>query len=194
MLIRDLMTSPAITVTSDMPLGTALRILDDRKITAMPVLDQAGTLVGIVGEADLVPDEALLDDKVPISALRRVTDAPARRVADVMNHLVATVQADDELDSAVDLMWSTMVKSLPVVDHGKVVGMISRSDVVHLLAGRDDRIQAEVRELVETECADWLVTVQDGIVTVTGPADAHQRRVAEVLAHTVQGVVAVRIA
>jgi CBS domain-containing protein len=192
MLIRDLMTTPAVTVTFQTPIGTALRLLDEQKITAMPVVDPAGAIVGIVSEADLVQDAALLNDRVPAATVRMTTDSPPRRVADVMSHLVATVQVDDDLDAALDLMWSTMVKSLPVMERGRVVGMISRSDVIHLLAGRDDRIRAEVRDLIEAEQPDWQVDVHDGIVTVTGPTDYHQRKLAEVLAGTIPGVIGVR--
>jgi CBS-domain-containing membrane protein len=193
MLIRDLMTTPAVSVTAATPIGTALQLLDDRKITAMPVVDRTGVLVGIVSEADLVQDAALLNDRVPIAAVRTTTATPPRRIADVMSHLVVTVGADDELDVAIDLMWSTMVKSLPVLDHGRVTGMISRSDVIHLLAGRDDRIRAEVRELIQAENPDWQVDVHDCVVTVTGPADPHERKLADILAGTVGGVIAVRI-
>ncbi|TCC44874.1 CBS domain-containing protein [Kribbella pittospori] len=193
MLIRDLMTAPAVTVTAGTPIGTALRLLDDRKITALPVVDSRGVLVGIVSEADLVPDAALLDERVPVTAVRTTADTPPRRVADVMSHLAATVNTDDDLDVAIDLMWSTMVKSLPVLDRGKVAGMISRSDVIHLLAGRDDRIRTEARDLIHEERPEWKVDVQDGIVTVTGPMDPHERTLADVLARTVRGVIAVRI-
>ena len=193
MLIRDLMTAPAVTVTAETPIGLALRILDDRKITALPVVDGRGVLAGIVSEADLVQDAALLDDRVPVTAVRTNLETPPRRVADVMSYLVVSVNADDDLDVAIDLMCSTMVKSLPVVHAGKVAGMISRSDVIHLLAGRDDRIRAEATELIRTERPDWHVDVRDGIVTIAGPADPHERKLADVLARTVRGVVAVRI-
>lgn len=193
MLIRDLMTTPAVTVTAETPISTALRLLDDRKITAMPVVDKSAVLTGIVSEADLVQDAALLNDRVPSAAVRTTADTPPRRVADVMSYLVATVDADDDLEVAIDLMWSTMVKSVPVLDKGRVVGMISRSDVVHLLAGRDDRICTEVRELLDAERPEWDLEVHDGVVTVTGPAGPHERKLAEVLVGTVRGVVAVRI-
>ena len=193
MLIRDLMTAPAVSVTAQTPIALALRLLDDRKITAMPVVDATGALVGIVSEADIVQDTAPTDDRVPNAAVRTTTDTPPRRVADVMSHLVVTVDPDDELGVAIDLMWSTMVKSLPVVDHGRVIGMISRSDVIHLLAGRDDRIRTEVHEIIQAENPDWQIEAHDGIVTVTGPADPRERKLAGVLASSVRGVIAVHI-
>jgi CBS-domain-containing membrane protein len=89
MMIRDLMTVPAVTVTAETPIGTALRLLDDRKITAMPVVDESGVLVGIVSEADLVQDTALLEDRVPVAAVRTTVRTPPRRVADAMSHLAS---------------------------------------------------------------------------------------------------------
>jgi CBS domain-containing protein len=193
MLIRELMTSPAITVTGQTPIGAALQLMDERKITSLPVVDQHGALTGIVSEADLVSDGGLLDDRFPVAAVRTTAATPPRRVAEVMTHLVVSVRTDDELEVAIDLMRSTMVKSLPVLENGRVVGMISRSDVIHLLAGRDRRIQTEVVELLNAESPGWAVQVQDGVVTVTGPADPHERRLAELLSGTVRGVVAVQI-
>ena len=193
MLIRDVMTTPAVTVTAETPIGAALRLLDDEKITSMPVVDHRGVLVGIVSEADLVRDENQFDDRVPVYVVRVSGATPPRRVGDVMTHLVVTVGSDDELDVAIDLMRSTIMKSLPVVDRGQVVGMVSRSDVIHLLAGRDRRIHNDVAAVLSTEAPGWQVQVQDGVVTVTGPADPRERRRAEALAGTVRGVVAVQI-
>jgi CBS domain-containing protein len=193
MLIRDLMTAPAMTVSRATPISAVLQLLDDAKITSVPVVDRHGTLVGIVSEADVVEDENLIDDRVPVTVLRVPGPTPPRRVADVMTHLVVTVRPDDDLEAALDLMRATMMKSLPVVEHDRVVGIISRSDVIHLLAGRDRRIQAEVTDLLRSEAADWRVEVQDGIVTITGPVDARERHLAEVLSGTVRGVVGVQI-
>jgi CBS domain-containing protein len=193
MLIRELMTDQVITVAPETPIASALRLMDEAKITAMPVLDRHGTLVGIVSEADLVEEENLIGDRVPTTVLRIPGPTPPRRVAEVMTYLVVTVQPDEELEAAIDLMRSTMVKSLPVVEHDRLVGMVSRSDVIHLLAGRDRRIQAEVTELLQAEAPDWQVQVQDGIVTVIGPADSRERHLAEVLAGTVRGVIGVQV-
>lgn len=193
MLIRDVMTTPAVTVAATTPIGTALRLMDDDKITSLPVVDLHGVLVGIVSEADLVQDEDLFADRVPVSVVRVSGTTPPRRVGEVMTHLVVTVRSDDELEVAIDLMRATMVKSLPVMENDRVVGVISRSDLVHVLAQRDRRIQVELTDLLEAEAPDWQVAVHDGVVTVTGPADPHERHLAEILAGTVRGVVGVQI-
>ncbi|MEI8406496.1 MULTISPECIES: CBS domain-containing protein [unclassified Kribbella] len=193
MLIQELMTAPAVTVTGETPIAAALQLLDTHRITAMPVVDRAGHLVGLVSEADLVGDAELIHDRVPIAAVRMTGPSPVRRVAEVMTHLVVSVRPDDDLDTAIDLMRTTMIKSLPVLDDQKVVGMLSRSDIIHLLAGRDQRIRGDVSELLTTENPAWTVEVHDGTVTVTGPTDPHERRLAEVLTGTVRGVVAIRV-
>jgi osmotically-inducible protein OsmY len=71
--------------------------------------------------------------------------------------------------------------------------VISRSDVIHLIANRDQRLRADVVDLLYSESPDWYVEVADGVVTVTGPADEHERRLAAVLAGSVTGVQGVRI-
>ncbi|MEU8222481.1 CBS domain-containing protein [Kribbella sp. NPDC048915] len=193
MLIKDLMTTPAMTVSPETPISSVLQLLDDAKITSVPVVSRRGTLLGIVSEADVVEDQNLIDDRVPVTVLRLPNPGRPRRAVDVMSHLVVTVRPGDDLETALDLMRSTMMKSLPVVEHDRVVGMISRSDVIHLLADRDRRIQTEVSELLRSEAPHWRIEVQDGIVTVTGPADARERHLAEVLSGTVRGVIGVHI-
>jgi len=193
MLIRELMTKPAVTVTGETSIAVALQLLDTHKITAMPVVDRTGALVGLVSEADLVGDAELMENRVPIAAVRITGSTPVRRVGEVMTHLVLSVHPDDDLDTALDLMRTTTIKSLPVMDRQRVVGMLSRSDIIHLLAGRDQRIRADVTELLAAENPGWNVEVHDGTVTVTGPADPHERHLAEVLTGTVRGVFAIRV-
>ncbi|HEY3001351.1 MAG TPA: CBS domain-containing protein [Kribbellaceae bacterium] len=193
MLIRSLMTSPAVTVSGDTPVGDALRLLDEHRITALPVIDRDGRLLGVVSEADLLRDAVPVDAPAGIAPLRLSTVTPARRIDELMTNLVISVDADADVDEAIDLMTSTMVKSLPVVLHGRVIGVISRSDVVHLLATRDRRIRDEVLVLLRGECDDCGVDVRDGVVTVTGATSDHERRLAELLAGAVAGVVAVHV-
>ncbi|MFI7063603.1 CBS domain-containing protein [Kribbella sp. NPDC050124] len=193
MLIRDLMSAPAITVLGETPVSEALRLLDQRKITAMPVVDRDGRLVGVVSEADLMQDALELSDRLPSAPISVSTSGRSRRVAEVMAHLVVSVHTDDQLDDAIDVMRSTMVKSLPVVEADRVVGVISRSDVIHLLAERDDRIRAEVNHALRQRNPIWHAEVDSGIVKVTGPGNEADRRQAEAVADAVRGVVAVHI-
>ena len=105
-----------------------------------------------------------------------------------------TVTGDADLAEAVDLMTSTAVKSLPVIDeHHHVVGVLSRRDVVHLLARRDDAVEREMDALFQSLGVDWLAEVSEGVVTVMGPVDERERALARTAAATVPGVVSVTV-
>lgn len=85
------------------------------------------------------------------------------------------------------------LKSLPVLLHDRVVGVISRRALLHALATRDQRIRSGLNALLRAESKDWCAEVRDGVATVTGPVDDDQRRIAEALAGTVPGVIAVQV-
>ncbi|MGH3355711.1 MAG: CBS domain-containing protein [Nocardioidaceae bacterium] len=193
MLVREVMSSPAFTVSADTSVREALRLLDEHAITALPVVDDADGIVGVVSEADLVREGVLPDVRTHMIPIHVTASAPARTVAEVMTRTVLTVSSASDLADAVDLMTATVVKSLPVVDGGRVVGVVSRRDVVRVLARRDESIRQDVDELVRSERVDWLVEVTDGVVSLAGPVDEHERRLAEALAGSVAGVVAVRV-
>jgi CBS domain-containing protein len=191
MLVRDVMTSPAITVPEKATVKDAIEMLDRHDIAAMPVLDTAGRLVGVLSEADVIREMVVPDPRaheVPV----RLTKAPfLARVADVMSTHALTVTSDTDLAGAADLMTSTAVKSLPVVDGDDVVGVVSRRDIVRLLSRQDVRIEGETDELFRQAGLDWMVTVEDGVATVEGPLDDGDRRLAETLVSTVPGIVGI---
>jgi CBS domain-containing protein len=193
MWVRDAMTAPAITVTEETTVRAALKMLDEHCVTSLPVVDSAGSLVGVVSEADLVRDALLRDPRTRIVPPAVKEAGPARHVGDVMTSHPVTVTEHDDLADAVDLLTTTTIKSLPVIHEGRVVGVLSRRDVVHLLARDDERIEAEVSELFRADGVDWLAEVTEGVVRVTGPADEPERRLAQALAGSVTGVVAVKV-
>ena len=119
MLVREIMTSPAVTIRPIDEVAEAARVLDRLSITTLPVVDQDLRLVGIISEADV------------IGARSRV-DAP--RVRDVMTREVFTAQADDDLSTVMALMSGTVLKSLPVLLRDRVVGVVSRRDIVRAMA------------------------------------------------------------
>ncbi|MFK4084959.1 HPP family protein [Kribbella sp. NPDC020789] len=193
MLVKDLMTTPAITVTAQLSVAEALRLLDQNQITAVPVVDRKGELVGMVSEADLLADAVLLDPRVTASLSRLSMTARPRRVADLMVTPAIGLEPDDDLDRAIDLLRTTMAKSLPVSDGGHVVGVISRSDVIHHLAGRDDRIGNDLATAFSERGLDWTAQVDDGIVRIRGPVGDLDRQRAEAIAHAIPGVIAVHV-
>ena len=194
MLVREVMTSPAVTVPRSASVKEAIELLELHSITAMPVVDKSGRLLGIVSEADLIREMVVPDQRASELPVRPAGPALRARVTDVMSNHALTVTSDTDLAKAAELMTSTVVKSLPVVDGDVVVGVISRRDIIRLLSRQDQRIEAEVDELLRQAGQDWLVDVVDGIACVEGPADEKQRELARVLVCTVPGVVGVRFA
>jgi CBS domain-containing protein len=192
MLVRELMTGPVVTVAAETPVKEALRRLAEHDITAMPVVDGAGALVGVVSEADLIRDLVVPDQRAHELPVHVRTGPWPQRVGDVMSHVPLSVRADADLTVAVELMTGSAVKSLPVLQDGMVVGVLSRRDVVAVLARGDDRIEADVGELLRSAELSCTVHVADGVVLVEGLEDHHERELARVLATTVRGVVGVR--
>ena len=195
MLVRDVMSRPAVTVRADASLKEATTMLDQRSLTTLPVVDSEGRVLGIVSEADLITGMVPRDTRLHM--VPRATEThtlPPGSVGEVMNLHPMTVNEDTDLAEAADLMTTTGVKSLPVLDHRRhVVGVVSRRDVIHLLARPDSEIEAELDDLYRRLDRDWLVDVQDGIARVTGPEGEGEHAMATTLAESVAGVTGVTV-
>lgn len=191
MLVGEVMTCPAITVRADATIKEAITLLEQHSIAAMPVVDGAGDIVGVVSEADVIREMVIPDQRAHEMPVRLTAPPFHARVADVMSRRPLTVTSDTDLAKAVDLMTSTVIRSLPVVDRGRVVGVVSRRDIIRLLSRADPRIEAEIDERLRQAGQDWLVAVTDGIAVVDGPADETQQELAGVLVCTVPGVVGI---
>lgn len=191
MLVREVMSSPVVSVAPATTIKQAVELLAEHAITAMPVLGDRGELVGVISEADVLL-EALLPDPRAHDRPVEITSGPAmRRVGEVMNRQVLTVSPRDDIADAADLMVSTAVKSLPVLDGDRVVGMVSRRDLVQVLARQDPQIEAAVDELARSAGYDWTVEVSDGVATIDGPAREDEFAIARVLVASVPGVVGI---
>lgn len=127
MLVRDLMTSPAVTIRPDDEVGEAARLLDRLSLTSLPVVDHDLRLLGILSEADVVARLATASDAS--------VDSP--RVSVLMTRRVLSVSPDDDLTYLTGLMTGTVLKSLPVLLRDRVIGMVSRRDVVRAFAHGD---------------------------------------------------------
>lgn len=195
MLVRDAMTRPAVTVRIETPLKEATTLLDARSFTTLPVVDAQSRPVGIVSEADLIAGMVPRDTRLHmVPAATEAHSLPPASVGEVMNRHPITVSEETDLAEAADLMTSTGVKSLPVLDgHGRVVGVVSRRDIIHLLARPDREIEAELDDVFRRLDRDWLVDVTNGVVTVTGPVGDGEHAMAVTLAEAVAGVTAVTV-
>ena len=193
MLVREAMTTQVVTVTPTTDLRTAAALLAEHRITAMPVVEETGRLVGWLSEADVLRDSLIPDQRAHL-LLVPVREGPqATYVGQVMSTSPVSVRPDADLADAVRLMTDGVVKSLPVVQSGRLVGVVSRADVVRQLTQRDDRVRTEIGDLVRGEQLDWMVEVQDGVVVFDGPRTAPEHRLAYALAGSVRGVTGVRV-
>jgi CBS domain-containing protein len=218
LLAREVMTSPPITVAPDTPVEEIARILLDNRISAVPVLNAAGGLVGIVSEGDLMrraearterrrPQwlELLLDRDV---AATEFVKAHGRRARDVMTTDVVTVPPDTDLADIASLLERRRIKRVPVVDQGKLVGIVSRANLLHGLVAnprvplpddvqtRDAEIRSRLdeilREVPGVDLRRINTVVKDGAVFLWGTVKSdNQRRALTVAAESVPGVVRV---
>jgi CBS domain-containing protein len=133
MFVREVMSSPAVTVRSGEEVAEAARILDRLSLTSLPVVEEDGRLVGVIGERDVIA-RLTTSQEIRSSTHRRMDVV---RVRDVMTRRVLTVAADDDLAEVIGLMTGTTLMSVPVLLHGRLVGVLSRRDVVRALARGD---------------------------------------------------------
>ncbi|WP_285709737.1 CBS domain-containing protein [Microtetraspora sp. NBRC 16547] len=194
MLVREMMTAPVVTVPRTWSVKQVIHLLYEQDITAAPVVDEKGRMVGIVSEMDLLRAEFEAD---PGSYLRPAAlpgSQPSVGVEEVMTSKVGTVQEEADVLELVDLMITTGVKSVPVLRGDDVVGIASRRDLMGILAHGDERIRDDVLAALQdsAETAAWQVTVRDGLVELHG-GDVGDRsaRIAEAIARTVPGVAGV---
>jgi CBS domain-containing protein len=215
----DVMTADPVTVRPDTKLCDAVSLFVEKHVSGLPVLDEAGRLVGILTEGDLIRRAETETERRPrwfevlFSQPRLAGEyvhAHAQTVGDVMTRGVVTVTPGTRLAEAVRLMEERQVRRLPVLDRpgGRLVGIISRADLVRALAralaerpaapASDEAIRARI--MAEIHAQPWApslrdigISVADGTVTLTG-AILHdeQRKALNVLVAGVPGVKAVR--
>ncbi len=130
MLVRDRMSSPAVTVTADTPFQDALSLMRERKFRRLPVVDERGHLIGIVSERDLL--HAAPSPATSLSVWEVNYLLWKLRIQDVMTESVITVSPETPIEDAAQIMTSRRIGGLPVVDeHGLVLGLITETDVFH---------------------------------------------------------------
>jgi len=205
--VRDIMTTNVVTVRADASFKEIAVRLREHRVSAFPVLDKDGTVIGVVSEADLLLKEALPQseedalERAQPGILRQRAQEKARAVtaADLMSRPAVTVAPEDSVEHAARLMYARGVKRVPVTDAaGRLVGIVSRADVLSVFGRGDEEIREQiVAEVIGGEFgADpgrFGVTVADGIVTMTGrPGSVSLGRDLLSRVRHVQGVVSVR--
>jgi CBS domain-containing protein len=194
MLVREVMSHPPVTVNDTATIKAAIGMFERHNVSAMPVIDHSGHLIGVVSEADVIREIVLPDERVHESPVHLAAAPVQVLVADVMTTHPVTVPAEADLAVAAELMTSTAVKSLPVLDGTRLVGVVSRHDIIRLLARSDERLEGDIDELFRQTGLDWLVEVTDGVAVIEGPVVESEQGLAQALANTVPGVVGIRFA
>ena len=130
MRARDVMTSPVITLRPNAPVHAAAALLCSHGFTSAPVVDPAGALVGIASEADLMRGRIVPDGWV-------VPPEPDSPVREVMTPTTAAMRPEDDLADVVALMLDARTRSVQIVEDGKLVGIVTRRDVLRVVARRE---------------------------------------------------------
>lgn len=194
MRAEQLMTTPVATVWIDTPLQDVAGMLVERGIGAAPVVDALGRLVGIVTEADLLRRELGPD---PRRHARRAANNPApvpETAGDVMSTPVTAVPPDTDVADIARLMLDEHLTRVPVVAGRRLLGIVSRSDLLRVVARTDDAIATDIDRLLEEASIDprWRVAVSGGTATARGGPDREHDLVTTLL-RTVPGVARVTV-
>lgn len=201
MKAADVMVSNVITVRPDNTVQDVAKILLARRISAVPVVDEGGRLVGIISEADLIRRVETGTNRRRSSWLELLTGnaklaeeyikANARKVVDVMTQDVVTAAPDAPLKEIARLLEKHQIKRVPIVEDGKVVGIVSRANLLQGLAsqqketapagkGDDSALREKVIRKLNKE--PWAplnqinVTVHQGVVNLWGIVESPQQK------------------
>jgi CBS-domain-containing membrane protein len=201
--VKDVMTKDVAAVPETAGYKDIVAVLRQRRVSALPVLDAAGHVAGVVSGADLLLKEVGLDGLADalLATGRRGERAKALGVtaADLMSSPAIVIGPEDSVAAAARLMHDYRLKRLPVVDEaGRLAGIVSRVDVLSVFSRPDSEIGDEVTSIVTSgesalDPGSSEVTVTSGIVTVTGQAGSRAQAVhlVDAIRH-VEGVVDVR--
>ncbi|MFF0663507.1 CBS domain-containing protein [Streptomyces parvulus] len=199
-VVSDVMTHTVVAVGRDAPFKEVVALMQQWKVSALPVLEGEGRVVGVVSEADLLPKEEFRDsDPDRFTQMRRLADlakAGGLTAADVMSAPAVTVHPHATLAEAARIMVRRRVKRLPVVSsEGLLEGVVSRGDLLRVFLRTDQEIADEVEHdvlpiLFPGASRPVRVSVAGGVVTLTGPfRDTSLVPVAARLVRAVEGVV-----
>lgn len=202
MRVKDVMSSPVRTVSPEASLKEVAALLAEHAISGMPVVDASGELVGVISKTDILRKESAdAGERGGLLGLLRGGDDPAlaqkvqaRTVAEAMTAPVLAIDPERPVAAAASMMLDNRVNRLPVLRHGELVGIVTRSDLVRAFTRPDAEIEREIRDEVVLG-SFWLpkgaiaVAVKDGVVSLRGSTET--KADAEILPEMVRRVVGV---
>lgn len=198
MRVKDLMSRPVVTVGPGLAVWDAAAVLARHGVTALPVVNDDGDLVGIVTEADVMRGRILPDPRNGHDS----SVPPARTVGEVMTTDVVTMTEGADVAEAVRTMVDRRLRAVPVLrgrePGDRLVGILTRRDLMRCISREDALVAADVRHRLELYSGPgrWMVTARAGAVTVVDSDDREDptdRHVAHVLAAAVPGVSSVQV-
>ena len=194
--VKDAMTTQVVAVKLGASFNEMAARLRQSRVSAFPVIDDDGKVIGVVSEADMLARKVLSTGMLHRGEQQKTEDLTA---GDLMTHPAITVSPGDSVEVAARLMYTLQVKRLPVISpSGRLAGIISRTDVLAVFDRSDEEIRKEVTD--DVICQEFgaaprqfAVTVQAGVVTLQGKAEtvALGHVIVRKVRH-VRGVVAVR--
>ena len=213
----DVMTRRIVSVSPDETVLQAARKMLQHHISGLPVIDEAGNLVGMLSEGDFLRRQEIGSQRKrsrwleflmgPGKMAAEYTHSHGRKVGEVMSTNVRSVSEDSSLEEVVDSMMHHQIKRVPVLRGNKIVGIVTRSNIMHAVvslaraapkAAKDD---AAIREklLAALQQEQWAplsmsnVVVRDGVVELWGViVDERQREALRVAAENIPGVKAIK--
>jgi CBS domain-containing protein len=145
--VRELMTADVSTARPDTPVNRIAELMDRRDISGVPVLDDGGRVIGMVTDLDLIVRNTrlepplffqILDGRIPLETpghyRKRLAHMLGALARDVMTEKVVVIGPDEEAERLAELMVKTRANPIPVVEGGRLVGIVSRADLVRLMA------------------------------------------------------------
>jgi len=210
MRARDIMTTNVVTVSPETDIAEAVRLMLERQISGVPVIDDSGRLAGILTEGDLMRRAELVTGRQswwinPISSPEQEAKAFVKshglKVKDVMTKEVVTINEQEPLDRIAMVFEERGIKRTPVMRSGKVVGIVSRANLLRSLATKrisdaapsDSQIRSAILTTAMEDAAIRVVlvdvTVEDGVVHLWGnTASEAEREAIRVVAENTKGV------
>ena len=201
MLAKDIMTPNVISIAPRLGVEEIAQLLLSRNISGVPVVDAEDRLIGLVSEGDLLRRREGSTERRrswwlnllagPEARAREFVKTHGRRAEDVMTREVITVTPDTPVGEIAEILERRHIKRVPVVEHGKIVGIVSRANLLHGLATHKERISVTpspddraIREQVQAlvKRADWIthgsfnVMVSGGVVELWGWVDSEDER------------------
>jgi CBS-domain-containing membrane protein len=196
--VKDVMTATVISVHPTDPIKDVAQLLVDRQISGVPVVDADGVVVGVVSEADFLikaegPDGSR---RSALGRLRGMSESAqarehkreARTVAELMSAPAVTIGPRRPVYEAARLMTAKRVNRLPVIEDGRIAGIVTRADLVRAFARSDEQLATTIRDdvllrVLWLDPAKFTVQVDDGVASITG--DVERRSTAELVRETV---------